>query len=70
MSAEDVRKAVRRGAAPKGGNSFGARPVRSYVLDERRVTDHRTGVVSHDPDTVLDGGLDAFIEAELARRVT
>ena len=39
--------------------------IRSYVLDDRRVKDHRTGFQTTDCDAVLDGGLDGFIKAYL-----
>ncbi len=39
--------------------------IRSYVLDQSRVKDLRTGVERSDPDEVLDGDLDAFVEASL-----
>lgn len=39
--------------------------IRSYVLDDARVKDLRTGVESGNPDSVLDGNLDKFIEASL-----
>ena len=39
--------------------------IRSYVLDQSRVKDLRTGIESGKPDTILDGNLDAFIEASL-----
>lgn len=40
--------------------------IRSYVLHPyQQVKDHRTGIVSHQPEKVLDGDLDKFIEAEL-----
>ena len=39
--------------------------IRSYVLDQSRVKDLRTGVERGDPNNVLDGDLDDFIEASL-----
>jgi peptide chain release factor 2 len=39
--------------------------IRSYVLDQSRVKDLRTGMESGRPEQVLDGGLDPFIEASL-----
>ena len=39
--------------------------IRSYVLDDRRVKDHRTGYQTSNPDAVLDGEIDAFIESYL-----
>jgi len=39
--------------------------IRSYVLDQSRIKDLRTGVESHNTQQVLDGALDPFIEASL-----
>lgn len=39
--------------------------IRSYVLDDQRIKDLRTNVQSSNCDKVLDGDLDAFIEASL-----
>jgi peptide chain release factor 2 len=45
--------------------------IRSYVLQPyQMVKDLRTGVVSNQPNVVLDGDLDAFLAASLAQRVT
>ena len=39
--------------------------IRSYVLDQSRIKDLRTGVETGNTQSVLDGGLDTFIEASL-----
>lgn len=39
--------------------------IRSYVLDQSRVKDLRTGVETSNTQAVLDGALDQFIEASL-----
>ena len=39
--------------------------IRSYVLDQSRIKDLRTGVERTDTGTVLDGDLDTFVEASL-----
>lgn len=39
--------------------------IRSYVLDDRRVKDHRTNYTVNDPDKVLSGELDGFLKAYL-----
>ncbi len=39
--------------------------IRSYVLDDGRIKDLRTGVETHSTQKVLDGSLDQFIEASL-----
>jgi peptide chain release factor 2 len=39
--------------------------IRSYVLDQSRIKDLRTGVETSDTQRVLDGDLDRFIEASL-----
>ncbi|MCP5145335.1 MAG: peptide chain release factor 2 [Gammaproteobacteria bacterium] len=39
--------------------------IRSYVLDQSRIKDLRTGVENTDTQRVLDGDLDRFIEASL-----
>ena len=45
--------------------------IRSYVLQPYQlVKDLRTGMTSGTPDDVLDGNLDAFMEASLAQRLS
>jgi peptide chain release factor 2 len=39
--------------------------IRSYVLDDSRIKDLRTGVESRNTQSVLDGDLDKFLEASL-----
>jgi peptide chain release factor 2 len=39
--------------------------IRSYVLDDSRIKDLRTGVETHNTQAVLDGDLDKFIQASL-----
>jgi len=39
--------------------------IRSYVLDQSRIKDLRTGVETGNPDAVLDGDLDRFMESSL-----
>ncbi len=42
--------------------------IRSYVIYDNRVKDHRTGYEVMNPQRVLDGDLQGFIDAELQRR--
>ena len=42
--------------------------IRSYVIYDNRVKDHRSGHEVGNPQTVLDGDLDGFLDAELKRR--
>ncbi len=39
--------------------------IRSYVLDQSRIKDLRTGIETSNTQGVLDGDLDRFIEASL-----
>lgn len=45
-------------------NEWGSQ-IRSYVLDDRRVKDHRTGYQTSQTDAVLDGDIDEFLKAYL-----
>ena len=63
---EDAAQAV---ADSKSDIGWGHQ-IRSYVLQPyQMVKDLRTGVESHSPQDVLDGGLDAFMAASLAQKV-
>jgi peptide chain release factor 2 len=42
--------------------------IRSYILDDSRVKDLRTGVETRNPQAVLDGDIDMFIEASLKQK--
>ena len=44
--------------------------IRSYVFDDRRVKDHRTGVQTSDIEGVMDGDLDGFLNAYLTQLAT
>lgn len=50
--------------ATKMKNEWGSQ-IRSYVLDDRRVKDHRTSYQTSQTDAVLDGDLDDFLKAYL-----
>ncbi|MBX4201434.1 peptide chain release factor 2 [Candidatus Saccharibacteria bacterium] len=49
---------------PNQSVEFGSQ-IRNYILDDRIVKDLRTGYETHDPQKVLDGGLDPLIDAWL-----
>lgn len=48
----------------KMANEWGSQ-IRSYVLDDRRVKDHRTNHSTSQTEAVLDGDLDEFLKAYL-----
>ena len=50
--------------AQKMKNEWGSQ-IRSYVLDDKRVKDHRTGYQTSQTDAVLNGDLDGFLKAYL-----
>lgn len=45
-------------------NEWGSQ-IRSYVLDDRRVKDHRTNYETRNTDAVLNGNIDEFLKAFL-----
>lgn len=66
---EEEKRQRERLAAVGGKLSMGwGTQIRSYVLYDSRVKDHRTGWESGNPQRVLDGEIQDFIEAELRRR--
>ena len=54
--------------ANKSEISWGSQ-IRSYVLDDARIKDLRTGVETGNTQAVLDGDLNRFIEASLKQQV-
>ena len=64
MEKRDAEIAAKRGSKSKIG--FGGETVRNYVLHpDQYVKDARTGLRIGNPQPVLDGGLDPFLEAYL-----
>ena len=61
---EKQREAKGEIEAGKMKNEWGSQ-IRSYVLDDRRVKDHRTNYQTSQTDAVLDGDLDDFLKAYL-----
>jgi peptide chain release factor 2 len=62
---EEKREAEMKGRSIAGttANEWGSQ-IRSYVLHPYKlVKDHRTDYESHDPDAILSGDLDGFIDA-------
>ena len=53
--------------ATKMKNEWGSQ-IRSYVLDDRRVKDHRTGYQTSQTDLVLDGYLDDFLKSYMMNK--
>ena len=53
----------------KVGRDWGTQ-IRSYVIYDNRVKDHRTNFEDGNTQAVLDGRLGGFIDAELKRRRT
>lgn len=65
---QEEEKAGREKQALKGGKTMAAwgTQIRSYVLHPyKMVKDLRTGYESSNPELILDGNLDGFVEAEL-----
>jgi len=61
---ERRRRAQAEVEAGKKKIEWGAQ-IRSYVFDDRRVKDHRTGYQTSNVGAVMDGEIDEFIKAYL-----
>ena len=62
---KDIRQAEKsRLEGTKGKNEWGSQ-IRSYVFDDQRVKDHRTGYETSNVTGVMDGNLNDFIKAYL-----
>jgi peptide chain release factor 2 len=55
------------GGKLQDAGTFGTQ-IRSYVIYDNRVKDHRTGFEIMDPDRVLRGDIEGFVDAELKRK--
>ena len=53
--------------AQKMKNEWGSQ-IRSYVMDDRRVKDHRTGFQTNQTDNVMDGDITGFLKAYLMNK--
>jgi peptide chain release factor 2 len=62
---EQKRNAERQVAEDSKSDIGWGSQIRSYVLDQSRIKDLRTGVETGNTQAVLDGDLDTFIEASL-----
>jgi peptide chain release factor 2 len=61
----EIREAAKsKMESSKSKNEWGSQ-IRSYVFDDRRVKDVRTGYETSNVDAVMDGDLDEFIKAYL-----
>ena len=65
---EERREAEIKKASGGDLNRGWGTQIRSYVIYDNRVKDHRTGFEVGNPQIVLDGQIEGFIDAELKRR--
>ena len=61
MEEREAEEAKLRGKAVKA--DFGGDTIRSYILDDKRVKDTRTGIETRDPEKFLDGEIEEFLRA-------
>ena len=63
---EDQKRRAEQQAIEDGKSDIGwGNQIRNYVLDQARVKDLRTRIERGDPNAVLDGDLDEFMQANL-----
>jgi len=62
---EEKRRAERQAIEESKKDIGWSSQIRSYVLDQSRVKDHRTKVEVSNPEAVLNGDIDLFLEANL-----
>ncbi len=67
MAEEEREREITEAAGGKIERRGWGSQIRSYVLYDNRVKDHRTGYEAN-PTAVLDGDIHGFIDAELKRR--
>ncbi|MEL7673972.1 MAG: peptide chain release factor 1 [Chloroflexota bacterium] len=67
MEQERLRSEQEADRRSQVGTGERSEKIRTYNFPQNRVTDHRTGMTSHNLPAVLDGDLDEFID-ELATR--
>lgn len=66
---EEEKRNAKLSAASGGKIEMGwGTQIRSYVFYDNRVKDHRTGYEEPNPQNVMNGRLQGFIDAELQRR--
>lgn len=68
LIAEEKRQAEKDAATGGSVDRGWGSQIRSYVFYDNRVKDHRTNYEKPNPQNVLDGDLQGFIDAELQRR--
>ncbi len=65
LKREEEEAAKRQEEGKKKKIEWGSQ-IRSYVLDDRRIKDHRTNLESFNIEAVLDGDIDEFIQRYLS----